>query len=129
MTTGAMAGAERELADAQRARFDATIAGDIPALERLMAEDVMYFHSTGHMDTRSGFFERVVPRLPYRKFVSEDQQVRVFGDGGLVTADVAITQQGADGAERVTRFRATSVWAKRDGRWQEILWQAIRLPE
>ena len=50
-------------------------------------------------------------------------------DAGLVTAVVTITMRAADGSTRDVDFRATSVWAKHDGQWQEQLWQAIRLPE
>ena len=127
MTTNA---AEQELAAAQRARFDATIAGDRAALERLMGEDITYDHSTGRIDTRASYIDSVISRgLPYRGFASEDQQVRVFGDAGVVSAVVALTQRAADGSESTHKSRCTSFWAKRGGQWQEVLWQATRLPE
>lgn len=126
----AMSAAEQELAAAQRARFDATIAGDRAALERLMAEDITYYHSTGRIDTRASFVDSVIARgLPYRGFASEDQHVRVFGDAGVVSAVVALTQRAADGTEGTHKSRCTSFWAKRGGQWQEVLWQATRLPE
>ena len=132
MTTQAartMTATEQELAAAQRARFDATIAGDQDALRRLMAEDITYFHSTGRIDTRASFLERLGPTPSYRGFASEDQLVRVSGDMGVVTAKVLLTQRNAEGVEASHYSRCTSVWAKRDGRWQEILWQATRLPD
>lgn len=126
--TTPMTAAQQELAAAQQARFEATAAGDLVALAKLMSEDIIYFHSTGSSDTRASYFERLANR-PYAGFKSADQVVRVFGDAGLVTAVVTITMRAADGATRDVDFRATSVWAKHDGQWQEQLWQAIRLPE
>ena len=128
MTTQAMTAVEQELAAAQDARFAATAAGDIATLERLMSENLIYFHSTGGSDTRASYFERLASR-PYAGFKSADRIVRVFGDSGLVTAVVTITMRSADGSTRDVDFRATSVWAKAGGQWQEQLWQAIRLPE
>ena len=129
MATQTMTAAEQELANAQRARFDATIAGDVAALGRLMAEDITYFHSTGRIDSRASFIERLGPTPSYRGFASEDQLVRVSGDMGVVTAKVLLTQRNAEGVESSHYSRCTSVWQRRDGQWQEILWQATRLPD
>ena len=124
-----MGPAEQELAAAQRARFDATVAGDVAALNRLFGDDLTYLHSTGRMDTKVSFIQRLGENgLPYRGFDIEEQQVRVFGDAGFHTAVIMLTQRGADG-EHSHRSRCTSVWARRDGQWQEVLWQATRLPE
>ena len=130
MTTQAMTAVEQELSNAQAARFAATVAGDVAALNRLMAEDITYFHSTGRIDSRASFTERLGPTPSYRAFKSEDQLVRVTGDMGVVTAKVLLTQRNAEtGVEASHYSRCTSVWQKRDGRWQEILWQATRLPD
>ncbi|MGE3856348.1 MAG: nuclear transport factor 2 family protein [Dehalococcoidia bacterium] len=129
MTTG-MSAAEQELAAAQRARFDATIAGDTAALQRLMGDDLTYFHSTGRQDTKQSFLEGLVTRnRPYRGFGVEDLHVRVFGDAGVTTAVVRLTLRNAEGVEDTHPSRCTQVWAKRDGGWQEVLWQATRIPE
>jgi len=129
MTTNVTGTAEQQVVAAQRARFDATIAGDRAALERLMADDIVYLHSTGRIDTKRSFIDSVIERgLPYRGFDIETQQVSVFGDAGYHTAVILLTQRGAAG-EHSHRSRCTSVWARRSGDWQEVLWQATRLPE
>ena len=129
MTTG-MSAAEQELTAAQRARFDATIAGDTAALERLMGDDITYFHSTGRQDTKRSFIDGLVTRgQPYRGFGVEDLTVRVFGDAGVTSAVIRLTLRNAEGVEDTHPSRCTQVWAKRDGGWQEVLWQATRIPE
>ena len=129
MTTG-MSAAEQELATAQRARFDATIAGDTAALERLMADDLLYFHSTGRQDTKRSFIDGLAARgLPYRNFGVEGLPVRVFGDAGITSAVVRLTLRNAEGVEDTHPSRCTQAWVKRDGGWQEVLWQATRIPE
>ena len=129
MTTEASRNLEQALAAAQRARFDATISGNVPVLEQLIADDLIYLHSTGRVDTKSSFIHSLGERgLPYRAFDIEAQQVRILGDAGVVTAIIRLTQRGADG-DHSHRSRCTSVWTRRGGRWQEVLWQATRLPE
>lgn len=129
MTTGAPGTAEQELVAAQRARFDATVSGDVAALERLIADDLIYLHSTGRVDTKRSFIDSLAARgLPYRAFGVEEQQVRMLGDAGIISAVILLTQRGADG-EHSHRSRCSTVWARRDGRWQQVFWQATRLPE
>lgn len=120
---------ERQLAAARRARFDATVLGDVPTLERLIADDLTYIHSTARVDTKSSFIHALGERgLPYKAFDVEEQQVRVFGDAGIITAIIRLTLRGDEG-DRIHRSRCTDVWAHRDGRWQEVSWQATRIAE
>ena len=129
MTTG-MSAAEQELAAAQRARFDATIAGDTATLERLMSDDILYFHSTGRIDTKRSYLDNLVTRgLPYRAFQYDTPTVRVFGDSGITTAVIHLTLRNAEGVEDTHPSRCTQVWTKTEGGWQEVLWQATRMPD
>ena len=119
--TGTM---EQELAAAQRARFDASIAADGPALERLIADDLMYFHTTGRQDTKRTFIDSVVESKRYIAFNVTDQTVRALSDDiGIVTAIVDIVLTAPDG-QRTLHARCTSTWARRDGRLQETFWQS-----
>ena len=53
MTTQTQTQAEQQVLAAQRARFDATIAHDGPALERLMGDDLTYVHSSGRLESKA----------------------------------------------------------------------------
>lgn len=129
MTTD-MTAAEQGLAAAQRARFDATIAGDTAALERLMRDDLLYFHSTGRIDTKRSFIDGLAGRgLPYRAFQVDGLTVRVLGDSGITSAVIRLRLRNAEGVEDTHPSRCTQVWVKGEDGWQEALWQATRLPE
>lgn len=129
MTTS-MSTAEQELAATQRARFDATIAGDTAALEQLMSDDILYFHTTGRIDTKRSFIDGLAARgMPYRGFEVQDLTVRVLGDSAITSAVIRLTLRTAEGLEDTHPSRCTQVWVRREGGWQEALWQATRLPE
>ncbi len=130
MTTEQQTTQVQDLVAAQRARFDATIAGDVQALEYLIGDDLTYFHSTARVDTKRSFIDGLHARgLPYKAFRVEDEQVRILGDGaGIITAVIYLTLQNAEG-ENTHPSRCTSVWARREGQWQEVSWQATRVPE
>lgn len=128
MTTGQQVSAERELVTVQRARLDAAVAGDVAALEGLLADDLTYFHSSARVDTKTSFIDSVREGRPFKAIVIEDQRVRVFGDVGVITAVMHITLRGAE-QDRILNVRCTDVWARRQGRWQEVAWQTTRLSD
>ena len=129
MTTRQQVTAEQELAGLQRERFDATVAGDVAALTRLLADDLVYVHTSAKLDTKTSYIDAVREgRLPYKSFEIEDQVVRAYGDAGVITAVVRITLRGAD-QDRILNVRCTNVWARRDGNWQEVAWQSTRIAD
>ena len=129
MTTRQQVHAEQALAAAQRERFDASVAGDVAALERLLADDLTYVHSNARLDTKTSYINGFREgRLPYRAFETEDRQVRIFGDIGIITAIVHVTLRGAE-QDRLLNVRCTSAWVSRGGRWQEVAWHSTRIDE
>ena len=121
--------AQSDLVAVQRRRFDATLSGDIAALERLLSDDLTYIHAGAHVDTKATFIASIREgRASFKGFAVEDQQVRVFGDTGVITGIVRITLRGAE-QDRVLHTRCTDVWVHRPGGWQEVAWQTSRIAE
>ncbi len=115
---------EEEVLDTVRARQRATIERDGATLERVMTDDVVYVHPTNaRLETRAERIDAVVTNSHYKAFDLSDLQVRVGADMAVVTGSMDVTTEGADG-DRVLNLRFTDVYARRDGRWQEIAFQA-----
>ncbi len=119
---------EQEVLAAQRARFDATIAKDRAALERLMAEDLTYVHTSAKLESRAENIAAVLATGAYKSFELSDVVVRVEGPTGVITGLADITFARPDG-DSMLPIRFTDVWALRDGAWREIAWQSTRRPE
>ena len=68
-------------------RFKATIAADIAALGDLFAEDLVYTHSNGFVDSKQSYLDAIAAKkFDYEDVRRFDQHVRLHGDTALVTA-------------------------------------------
>ena len=105
------------------------MTADYAALDRLLADDLTYTHSTAKLDTKATYLEPLVSgRTRYQSLEPSDVQVRVYGTTGVVTGILRSVALVA-GKESRTDMRFTNVWVQRDGRWQMVAWQSTRLPE
>src|SRR5277367_1216729 len=72
------ASAEEEVMGAEQAREDALMQNDFPALERIMADDAVYCHASGKVDSRDAFLATLkAGRNRYVKIDRYDTRVRV----------------------------------------------------
>lgn len=127
------AGQETPASEAVRAaesqRLRALVTADYAALDRLLADDLTYTHSTAKVDTKATYLEPLLSgRTRYQSLEPADVQVRIYGTTGVVTGilrSVALVS----GKESRTNMRFTNVWVERDGRWRMVAWQSTRLPD
>jgi len=121
-------GSEDQVLEAERQRFAALVSADVPALERLLGDDLTYVHSSGGLQDKPTFiapFKTGKPR--YAAFTGEDMKVRVAGDIAVVNGMAHVTSIGADGKpQEPFTIRYTDIHANRGGRWQLIAFQATR---
>jgi ketosteroid isomerase-like protein len=65
---------------------DAVFRADLPALERILSDNVTYIHGTGNLETKQHFINSL--RSGDRKYfplILEDLNVRVFPEAAVVT--------------------------------------------
>lgn len=128
LTPALHAAAADEVLAAENARADALVRADYDAVERLLADDLTYTHSTAALDTKAAFLESLRSgRLRYQQIQHEDPKVRVYGDIAIINSTVRILAVNR-GQENRNHLRVTIVYAKRDGRWQMVAWQSTRMP-
>ncbi len=109
-------------------RFDAMIRGDAAALEGLLADDLVYTHASGKVDSKASFLDDVKGgQLRYKVIRPEDPKLSVYGDTAVATG-LAAFEVNNHGQELNMRLRYTDVWVKRGGKWQMVAWQSTRLP-
>lgn len=110
-------------------RFAAQVKNDVDTLATLLADDLVYTHSSSVVDGKTTYIDSLrTGKTKYESIEPSDVKVRVYGNTVIVNgmAKLAVTSGGA-----TNRFslRYTDVWVMRDNKWQMVAWQATRLPE
>jgi hypothetical protein len=119
-----------EVMAAEQARVTALDASDVSALDRIMADDVTYVHASGKVDTKSSYLDAIRSgQLRYISWTPKDLHVRLLGaDSAVINGEYAV--RVTDSRVQPTAFDISifilSVYARRDGRWQQVAWQSTR---
>lgn len=114
--------------DAEDRRYRAMLEADLPALDRLCADELSYAHSSGARDTKAEYFEKV--RSGYYDYLRIDhpvERVEVLGDTAIVvgrmTADLTV-----DGTPKTIDNLALAVWSRASGEWRLLAYAPTTLP-
>ena len=103
------------------------VQNDVAALETLLADDLVYIHTTGRMESKRQFLDSLRSgALRYRSIEPSETVIRTAGDAAIVTgrAKMAVTINGAD---RNFEIRYTAVYRSTGGRWQLVSWQSTQI--
>ena len=123
------AATERELRALRDQLLDAVGRGDKLTLEKLLADGFVFVHSTGVLEHRSEYIERVAAGAQAGKqgsneFLADD--LRIYGGDTVVW--VTRSRRRAAGGSQDLNFRGTDVLVKYAGRWQWVSVHSTRLP-
>ena len=123
-----MAGNERAIIDLDRKRMRAMAAKDVETLEDLLADDLIYTHSSARLDTKRSLIQAMVSGATvYTGVEPSDVKAQDLGDTVVLTG-IAQIKVTANGNPLAFGVRFTDVYAKRGGRWQMVTWQSTKLP-
>jgi hypothetical protein len=121
--------AESEIRQLEARRIQAMLKVDTEELNRLLADDLTYTHSSGQVDTKSQLINSL--KSGERKYLMIEPQgvkVRLYGAAAIVTG-LAKLKTFSKGQESNFQVQFTDVYAKKKGHWQMVAWQSSRLPE
>ena len=123
-----MAGNGQTVIDLDRKRMQAMAAKDITTLESLLADDLVYTHSSARLDTKQSLIVGMTSgSTVYTSVEPSDVKAQDFGDTVVLTGTCQI-KVTANGTPNAFGVRFTDVYARRNGRWQMVTWQSTRLP-
>jgi hypothetical protein len=119
----------QEVMQAEESRVTALVHSDLSALDGILADDLRYVHASGMVDTKTSFLSAIRSgKLRYIHWLPNDLHVRVLGDSavleGAYSVQVSDTRMQPDPFS--VNILVLSVYARRDGRWQQIAWQSKR---
>ena len=117
-----------EVLAAEDARCAATIARDLPALGRLLGDDLVWVHSSALVEDKAAFIARIAAASDrYLAIRRSDERVRLYGPTAIVTG-VSDMDAEVAGAPKTVRNRFTNVWASGPAGLQLVSCQSTKVP-
>jgi hypothetical protein len=124
-----MADNAQMIIDLDRKRMTAMAEKDIATLNAVLADDLIYTHSSARLDTKQSLVGNMQSgSTVYNSVEPSDVKAQDLGSAVVLTgvARIRVTLNGQPNAFAV---RFTDVYANRGGKWQMVCWQSTRLAE
>lgn len=124
-----MAGNGQKVIDLDKQRMNAMAQKDLATLKALIADELVYTHSTARLDTKQSLIGNMeAGSTVYTSVVPSDVKAQDFGDTVVLTGScrISVMSQGRPNSFGV---RFTDVWANKGGNWQMVTWQSTRTPD
>lgn len=116
---------KKAVLDAEAAWKTAVLKGDRATLDRLLAPDLSYTHSSAKTQTKQQFIQDATGgSTTYQSIEFDNSKLRQYGSTIVITqsATIKTVQTG------VSHLYLTEVWARQNGHWQMVSRQATKLP-
>jgi ketosteroid isomerase-like protein len=129
-TPGRPVGSSASVVASERAWSEAFLRHDLQAISQLLADDFLGIDGRGVVSDKSAELEEAKPQSPGTTnpiLVGEqlsDIRVRMYGDIAVLTAI-----NTARFSDSTIRYRRTTVWVWRAGRWQCVSFHGSRILE
>jgi ketosteroid isomerase-like protein len=124
-----MAGNGQKVIDLDRQRMEAMAKKDLSKLNELIADDLIYTHSSARLDTKQSLIGNMESgSTVYTSVVPSDVKAQDLGDTVVLTGSCKISVMSG-GKPNSFGVRFTDVWANKNGRWQMVTWQSTRTPD
>ena len=102
----------------------AVIGQDEAALGKLLADDMLYSHSSGLTQTKTEYIKAVVkPPARYESFTDSETIVKVYGKTAVLAGFVDVKTPGKESY----RVRTLEVYILENGVWQMTAHQSARV--
>ena len=106
-------------------RLSAMVAADVDTLDRILADDLSYVHTTAAIDTKESLTSGLASgRLNYESITpTAERAVRTYTDSAIVRGGAHVHVNGNHFS-----LEYTVVYVNKDGDWRMTSWHATRLP-
>jgi ketosteroid isomerase-like protein len=114
--------------DLDKKRMQAMASKDFATLNSVLADDLIYAHSSARLDTKQSLIGNMQSGATvYTSVEPSEVKAQDLGDAVVLTG-IAQIKVVSNGTPNSFGVRFTDIYAKRDGRWQMVTWQSTRLP-
>lgn len=120
---------EKEVTALEDQRLEAAIQGDLPLLEKLLADDFSYVHTNSAIDTKETFLNRLKEgSLKYLQYTLHRRTFKALSETVAMFSGHVEMKIISAGVPKDLNNIFIAVWAKRDGKWQMVSWQSTGVP-
>jgi hypothetical protein len=119
---------EQVIVERARARSQALIHGDVPALTQILAEDFIYTNASGHVLDRPAYLQTYVTSGAGR-FLAQTMsaiRVQVYGEAAVLSCQVH-DQIEYQGQRFESDYRSTFVYVRQAGQWRCVAGQTTAI--
>lgn len=114
---------------AEQAWLDGITKNDFPKLEKVLADDLYYLHSTGSADTKASYIGSLRSgKQRYSSGKVNDLKVRVYGNTAVINGDANFEFISA-GKPGKARLKYTHVFVKGANGWQLVTHQSLKVAD
>ncbi|MEO6002355.1 MAG: nuclear transport factor 2 family protein [Opitutus sp.] len=111
-----------------QARNVALVAHDLKALDRILAPDFNYTHSTNTQETKATHLDSLVKGLLYEKFATSALRAHVITPEVITLNGIFDQIKGKPGNMKEARYLFLAVWRKTGDTWQLTTLQSALPP-
>src|ERR1700677_3639554 len=106
------------IAAAEQSLYRAMIAQDFSALRELLADDVVYIHSTAVAESKDAYLDGVRDGLyDYAAINSRDVTLRILGDAAIQTGTMVMSVGARSEPKTPITLLFTLVWKREPQGW------------
>ena len=119
---------EQEVLAAHSERLRALVSGDVATLNRVLSDDLTYTSVAGRVQSKAEIIADVKSgALKVTTADANDVKVRVYA-GATAVLNYRSAARFVDNGQNIAgALQATSMYVKRDGRWQIVAQQLTRI--
>lgn len=118
---------EKAVIDTEKQRFAAQVGKDFGVLERVLANDLVYTHSTGGADTKQAYIQSIRNgKTAYDAIEVEEQKARIYGSTAIING-LCLFKAVNNGNAINNHLRYLSVYVRNGNQWQMVAWQSLKL--
>jgi hypothetical protein len=100
---------------------EATLKNDLPANDRLLADNWINVNADGSVTTKAKLLELLkAGSFTILSIENDEVMVRVFGEAAVVTGRSTTKRAGESGEILTRQVRFTRVYARNHGRWRVV---------
>ncbi|HUR56425.1 MAG TPA: nuclear transport factor 2 family protein [Opitutaceae bacterium] len=112
---------------ADQARLAAMMAGDGPALGRLMSDELKFVHSDGRIESKTEYVKNVMAGdTAYTDAKTSEVQAVEPAPNVVVLIGAQEMRKRLGAAWSEVRLRYMAVWRNENGTWRMFAWQSMR---
>jgi hypothetical protein len=114
----------------EKQRFLAMIKKDTAFLYQSLANDLLYCHTTGEVDTKESFIRSIADRmLDYKEMDLQGANTRSYKNTVIINGKMHIILYSKRDSKLLDfTIKYLDVYHKHGKKWQLVAWQSARLP-